>query len=193
MPSRPPSRLALRFLLRAGLFFIGLLIAAAGWAGFLQYRGNFHPVRAGEMYRSAQPSPEALTNWAGVNGIRSVVNLRGASDSDWYRDEIATSKRLGLAHADFRMSAGEHLTPARANELLALLDSMPGPVLIHCKSGADRTGLASALWLARHGGGEEAAESQISFRFGHVSLPLTAAWPMDQSWEALEPEMGFAS
>ena len=42
-------------------------------------------------------------------------------------------------------------------------------------------------------GGEKRAEGQISFRYGHVGLPFTAAWPMDQSWEALEPSLGFES
>lgn len=73
---------------------------------------------------------------------------------------------------------------------MALLDSLPKPVLIHCMGGADRTGLAAALYLASLGQGEAKAEAQISFRSGHALLPVSAAWPMDQSWEAMEPSFG---
>ncbi|MDB6454459.1 tyrosine-protein phosphatase [Falsirhodobacter sp. 20TX0035] len=76
---------------------------------------------------------------------------------------------------------------------MALLRAAPKPVLIHCMSGADRTGLASALLLANLNHDEDAAERQISFRYGHISIPYTAAWPMDQSWEALEGWLGFSS
>ena len=82
----------------------------------------------------------------------------------------------------------------RAAQLAALLRDAPKPVLIHCRSGADRTGLEPALYLAAvAGSSEDAAEGQISLYYGHVSLPVSAAWPMDRSWEVLEPWLGFSS
>ena len=149
--------------------------------------GNFHPVVAGEAYRSAQPDARELRAWVARTGIRSVVNLRVPhAGTPWYDEEMAASQALGLAHYDFTMSASEGLDRARAAALIALLRDAPKPVLIHCRSGSDRTGLAAALYLADRGAGEAAAETQISLRYGHVSLPHTAAWPIDQSWEALE-------
>lgn len=163
-----------------------------GHAASLQMSGNFHPILEGEAYRSAQPTAESLARWTVEKGLRSVLNLRGENpDSPWWREEAAAAERLGLVHADFRMSASEDLPQARAAELLALLKSLPKPLLIHCRSGSDRTGLAAALYLAEAGEGEARAESQISFRYGHVSLPFTAAWPMDRSWEALEGWLGY--
>ena len=91
------------------------------------------------------------------------------------------------------MSAGRQLDRDHAAALVALMRSVPKPVLIHCLSGADRTGLASALLLADLDHDEKAAERQISFRYGHIAIPHTAAWPMDQSWEALEDWLGFPS
>lgn len=128
-----------------------------------------------------------------AHGIRSVLNLRGASDRGWYHDEIEMARRLGVTHADFAMRASKVLSPERARQLIALMQSLPKPLLIHCQQGADRTGLAAALYLAANGGGEAEAESQISFRYGHVSLPLSSAWPMDESWEAMERPLGFES
>jgi protein tyrosine/serine phosphatase len=42
------------------------------------------------------------------------------------------------------------------------------PVLMHCKSGADRAGLASGLVLMFGGGTAADALGQLSLRFGHV-------------------------
>ena len=38
--------------------------------------------------------------------------------------------------------------------------------------------------------GKARAEEQISLRYCHVALPVSAAWPTDQSWEGLEPSLG---
>lgn len=169
------------------------VVAGAGWASWLQQSGNLHEVLEGKVYRSAQPSAAQLVEWTTAYGFRSVLNLRGPSDADWYRAEQKTAARLTLTHADFAMRDSEILTLDRAAALMALMEALPKPVLIHCKAGADRTGLASALFLAGAGQGEALAEAQISFRYGHVSLPVSAAWPMDQSWEAMEASFGFDS
>ena len=169
------------------------VVAGAGWASLLQQSGNLHAVLEGEVYRSAQPSAAQLEEWTAAHGIRSVLNLRGPSDADWYRAERQTAARLTLQHADFAMRDSEILTPDRAAALMALMEALPKPMLLHCTAGADRTGLAAALYLAGAGQAEALAEAQISIRYGHVSLPVSAAWPMDQSWEAMEASFGFDS
>ncbi len=196
MPDSPfprRSRRVLRWLARSAALVLLALLLAGGWAGWLRHSGNFHAVVAGEVYRSAQPSPAQLARWSKDHRLGSVLNLRGASSAGWYQGEISASRALGLVHADFAMKDHEKLTPERAARLMALIDSLPKPVLIHCKAGADRTGLAAALYLARHGETEARAEAQLSFRFGHVGLPVSAAWAMDQSWEEMEPALGFES
>jgi protein tyrosine/serine phosphatase len=155
--------------------------------------GNFHTVIAGELYRSAQPSPTQLERYARTFGIKTVINLRGANESaSWYRAEIDESKRLGLAHDDFRMSSRTELTQGEAAALISLFKSAQKPILIHCTDGSDRTSLASALYIAAVARlGEEAAEEQISIRYGHIAMPLSPTWPMDMTFEALEPWLGF--
>ncbi|MFD2031462.1 tyrosine-protein phosphatase [Ancylobacter dichloromethanicus] len=46
------------------------------------------------------------------------------------------------------------------------------PILIHCQAGADRSGLASALYLAaiKKNSAEAEAEAQLSIRYGHFFL-----------------------
>lgn len=172
----------------------GVFLACLLWLGYLHVTGNFHAVIAGEFYRSAQIGRADLSAYVGRYGIASVVNLRGANPgTPWYDEEVAAAADLGIAHHDFRMSAGTEIDRIEADRLVALLRDVPKPVLVHCQAGSDRTGLASALYLAAIAGrGEEEAEWQLSLLYGHIGLwRLSAAWPMNISWEVLEPWLGF--
>jgi protein tyrosine/serine phosphatase len=175
---------------------IGVGVAVLiGYLAVLHYSGNFHTVIEGELYRSAQVTGTELQDYTNQVGLKSVLNLRGPSpDSDWYKAEIADSARLGLVHADFALSASRQVTNEQAVELIALMRSLPKPLLIHCKHGSDRTGLLAALYMAAISGqDEDTAEAQLSLYFGHFSVPyLSAAYPMDESWERLEGMVGFA-
>ncbi|MBT9382824.1 tyrosine-protein phosphatase [Pseudooceanicola sp. CBS1P-1] len=189
--SRP--RVVLRGLARlaaAGGIVVFLL---AAWAGWLQLTGNVHTTLPGELYRSAQPDRAALTRAVETHGIRSVLNLRGPNPGkDWYDREIDASNDLGLVHADFALSARREPDAQRMADLIALMKSLPKPLLIHCRSGADRTGLAAALYLAALKDVPEAqAAGQLSFAFGHVSAAwLSKAAAMDRAfadWTAERP------
>jgi protein tyrosine/serine phosphatase len=165
-----------------------------GYAGYLQLTGNFHTVIAGQLYRSAQPSSAQLERYVRDNGIKTVINLRGNSgNAKWWAEEVAVSDRLGVRHVDFSMSAYKILTPARADELLALMREAPKPILIHCLSGADRTGLVSVLYSQQIAKvKEDTAEKQLSFAFGHVGIPyISSAYAMDESWNDLEKHYGL--
>lgn len=170
-------------------------LSVGGYLGALQLTGNFHQVVAGQLYRSAQPTAEDIAYYAKTYGIRTIINLRGDNNgSSWYDAEIAQAKTLGITHVDFGMSAHRELTQPEAATLIAILERAEKPVLIHCKAGADRSGLASALYVAAVAKlGEAAAEEQISIRYGHISLPVSAAYAMDRTFEALEPWLGFPS
>jgi protein tyrosine/serine phosphatase len=178
--------------LAAGAVGVAALI---GYLVVLHSSGNFHTVLEREVYRSGQPTAEQLQTYADEVGIKSVLNLRGADPrAGWYKQEIAQSEKLGLVHADFALSASRKVTVGEATELIALMRDLPKPLLIHCKHGSDRTGLVSALYLAAIAGqDEEVAEGQLSLYFGHFSVPyLSAAYPMDESWETFEHSLEFA-
>ena len=182
----------------ARILAIVFLVGAIGLKVFfvyLDWSGNFHEVVAGEVYRSNQVTPEALATYQAEHGIRSVLNLRGAEPGEaWYDDEIAASAALGLVHVDFRMTASEAFSEADAAKLIALMREMPKPVLVHCLYGADRTGLAMALYMgAIRGAGKAEAGGQLSIRYGHVGLPyLSNSYPMDESWTRLVRVLGIS-
>ncbi len=183
-------RLILRSFWIMGGAFASLLVYLAA----IQLTGNFHEVRAGELFRSAQPSGAMIETFAAEYGGRSVINLRGAAPgAPWYEEERAASRDLGLVHIDFAMSAERYFPPERAEQLIEVMKNAPKPLLIHCRSGSDRTGLASMLYLmALTDVGEDRAERELSIRYGHIGVPiLSAAWPMDESWEAFELAIGI--
>lgn len=180
---------------RSSLAALFVVVGIGAYVGYLQLSGNFNAVIAGEVYRSAQPSGAVLAEDAKQYGIKSIINLRGENSGvPWYEEEITAAKKLGIRHYDFGMSAGTILPKDRAEQLISLMARAEKPLLIHCQAGADRSGLASALYLAAIAkAGEKKAESQISLRFGHFSVPyLSHAYPMDVSFELLEPWLGFS-
>lgn len=170
-------------------------IAAGLYLSTLQLFGNFSEVIAGEYYRSAQPTPAKLARYARKHGIKTVLNLRGLNAKHrWYRDEVAASERLGIKHVDFKMSARRELTEAQIEQLICLLRDVPKPILVHCKSGSDRTGLVSAIYAYKIAGQAAVASRQISIRYGHIGIPhLSEAFAMDENWAKLEKAFATGS
>lgn len=171
----------------------GLGLIGGAYLVQIQVDGNFHPIVEGEAYRSNQPNVERLTDYVKKYGIKTIVNLRGASPGKkWYEDEVATAKTLGVNYLEFGMSSSKPLSAESGEKLIALLENAPKPILIHCKSGSDRTGLASALYIAAISkGGEKSAESQLSLFYGHFGFPLSPTYAMDRTFEILEPFLGY--
>ncbi len=133
------------------------------------FLGNLGVVDPGLVIRSAQPTSQ-LDSWARDFGLHSILNLRGGSSSDWwYEAEIHRTLEHGLAYYDLPLSATRRPTRRQLLILIDLLAHCRYPLLIHCKSGADRTGLASALYLmVRRGEPPERALGAFSLEFGHV-------------------------
>jgi protein tyrosine/serine phosphatase len=135
---------------------------------------NWGVVERGRLYRSNHPLPWQLRAAARRHGIRSVINLRGhraACGSDALGREEAA--RLGLVHADQPLESRGAPHKDRIQRLLQLYRTLPQPILIHCKSGADRTGLAAGVWHLMQGRGAAEAAAALTLRHGHVSAAKT--------------------
>jgi len=153
--------------------FLAVIVAARLW--YLEEQGNFHPITPGEAYRSAQLDQDELEYYIRKFEIRSIINLGGKDDDKpLYREEIATCRKLGVRHYDLGLSADKAPSSRQIQELLRLFDIGPRPVLIHCLGGADRSGLAAALWKVVIDGAPKAvAREHLSIRYGHLPFGPT--------------------
>jgi protein tyrosine phosphatase (PTP) superfamily phosphohydrolase (DUF442 family) len=135
------------------------------------FQGNLGVVDPGKVMRSAQPTSQ-LPTWVRDFQIKSILNLRGGSPADWWYDaEVRIAEESGLAYYDLPLSATRRPTRRELLVLIDILERCPYPLLIHCKSGADRTGLASALYLMlARAEPPDQAEGAFSIEFGHVPL-----------------------
>jgi protein tyrosine phosphatase (PTP) superfamily phosphohydrolase (DUF442 family) len=133
------------------------------------FEGNLGVVDPGLVMRSAQPTTQ-LPDWAKRYRLKSILNLRGGGPGDWwYGLEIKSSRENGMTYYDLPLSASRRPTRRELLQLIDILDRCSYPLLIHCKSGADRTGLASALYrMVRRGEPPESALASFSIEFGHV-------------------------
>ncbi len=155
---------------------VGLASAAGGEAGNVVVGRNFHTVVPGRVYRSRQLSAAALQQVVRAHGIRTVINLRGcAVPTRWYLDECRATHRVGVSLEDVAFSAGRLPAVADVRRLLEVLDRAEYPVLLHCRQGADRTGLAAgAVLLLEDGVTLAQARRQLGPRYGHVAVDRAA-------------------
>ena len=130
---------------------------------------NLHQIGPG-VYRSNQPSAAQLAALHDKVGLKAVLNLRGTTEQSFYLFEAETCQRLGITMADLSLSASQAPSKAKLEALYDLLQTLPRPLLIHCKSGADRTGLAAVMYLmAVEKQPFAVARRQLSFRYLHIA------------------------
>ena len=155
---------------RVGAALLAPALAVGVWAAYLRGTGNFHAVVPGEAYRSGQMNSNQLVRCIERNGIKSVINLRGANPrKDWWREEVAAAKAMGVEHRNVSLSSRRAVPPEKANQLLELYRELPKPVLIHCEGGADRAAFASALYVSEVARGSEAAAvREFSIWYGYM-------------------------
>lgn len=135
---------------------------------------NWAVVEPGRLYRSNHPLPWQLARAARRHGLRSVINLRAdaaRSGSDALGEWQAAALGLTHVYAPFESRGAPHRD--RILRLAELFRTLPEPVLVHCKSGADRAGLVAGIWLLLQGRPVAEALDQLHWRFGHVSASRT--------------------
>jgi protein tyrosine/serine phosphatase len=134
-----------------------------------------------ELVRTNQPWPHQLTAWR-RRGIKTVINLRGGFDASFHALERDACRRLGLKLVDFTVTSRE--VPSRAQILGAkqLFETITYPALMHCKSGADRAGVMSVLYMhfRKHKTIREAMD-QLHLRYLHVKQGKTGV--LDYTFE----------
>ena len=129
---------------------------------------NLHPI-SDEMWRSNQPNPRQIEEHVRRRGIKTILNLRGPSTRGYYLLEKEACEAHGVELIDFQVFSRDTPTVEKVLEAKALFDRIEYPALMHCKSGADRAGLMSVLYVIfRMGEPVSVAVRQLSKTYLHM-------------------------
>jgi protein tyrosine phosphatase (PTP) superfamily phosphohydrolase (DUF442 family) len=181
LPVRHPFVRAFRVV---GLLTLAVLLFLVGAYGYVHGGGNFHEVEKGVLYRSSWLGAEGLEKAITRHGVKSVLNLCGEQPGDaWYDGEVEVSRRRGIKFVSMGLSANTALDAAQLVNLTDALRDAPKPLLIHCRAGSDRTGLACAIYVASHGGSYRDAQAQLSLYYGHFPYFGSKSVAMDITLE----------
>lgn len=184
-----------RFLI---VFFVIITIIAF----FISSRENIHAIRrhgnakAPLVYRSAQLTPAKFKRFVKEKNIDVVLNLRGESKSKWYVNEAKAAKELDIQYYTYGFSAYRPPDRERFLKILDVLDKVKREkktLLIHCKAGADRTGLMSAVVqnYIYDMPVEAAKKDSLSFYYGHWVKPHGVLELVLDRYKPYEKQMSF--
>jgi protein tyrosine phosphatase (PTP) superfamily phosphohydrolase (DUF442 family) len=134
---------------------------------------NLAEVIPGRLYRSNHPTPSRLAAAKRKLGLHTLINLRGHRQCGSDALSRQASADLGLTHIDMAFESRGAPHRDRILRFAEIYRTLDAPALMHCKSGADRAGLASGLAIMFEGGTSADALKQLSWRFGHWSRSRT--------------------
>jgi protein tyrosine/serine phosphatase len=172
-------------------FFIiiptSLLLLSISYVLYFEVQGNFHTITPGEAYRSAQLDGHKLEYYIKKYNIKSILSVRGDNkNAGWYRDEIKTCIDNCVVRYSVALSVEHEPSQTDIKKITEIFNKARRPVLIHCKAGADRTGLVAAMWkVIVDKEPKSEAEKQLSLMFFHFSIGRTAS--LDRFFKKWQP------
>lgn len=120
------------------------------------------------LWRSNQPGRRRL-HALKAQGLQAILSLRGDSDDAASLVEKRAAAEVGLPLHFVRMRAHRLPRPEVLLDAVEKLRTLPKPLMVHCKSGADRTGLMVVIYLHVLKGRPLAqARRALSWRYGHA-------------------------
>ncbi len=169
MPKKVSKKIIIAAILTVALFALGLG-GYYGWRNPTRRSNpiNFSVVVPDKLYRSGQPRADDLRRMAKEYGIKTVVCMSADGDEGWGVRKAA--QELGIKVVGIKMSETLIPGPEQSSLVLKLITgrpvkyrdyermiqewpgpaddpvSFPGPVLLHCYKGKDRTGYMIALY-----------------------------------------------
>jgi tyrosine-protein phosphatase SIW14 len=108
---------------------------------------NFDQVDT-HVYRGGQPTDEGF-QYLAKRGVKTIIDLREADDRSKAEERAVTV--AGMQYVNVPMTGLTPPTEAEITRILSMLeDSATGPIFVHCKRGADRTGAVIAAYHIDH-------------------------------------------
>jgi len=110
------------------------------------FRFNFHEI-APNIFRSSQPTMWQLERLTEKYNITTIVNLKDANrESPYFHFEEEKCEELGLKLINVGIFSRGFPKYEKLLEYKKIIDELDEPTLIHCKAGADRTGIFCTLY-----------------------------------------------
>ncbi|MBC7740978.1 MAG: tyrosine-protein phosphatase [Bdellovibrionaceae bacterium] len=133
---------------------------------------NFDVVEPNRVYRSAQLDEKELVEIIDKYQIKTVISLRGSPQKTmFYEAEEPIIFKKGV-HYEYMMLSDDHFPePLLIQHILDIFSTKQYPMLIHCRVGADRTGMIAGIYqkIINKKSLEESLE-QLTFRNWHVQF-----------------------
>jgi protein tyrosine/serine phosphatase len=138
------------------------VLSIPGWAADVSGVDNFHEIND-HVYRGAQPTPRGFQSLSAL-GIKTVIDLRESGGRSRAEQKLVEADSMHYVNIPLK----GRVAPSDADvaRLLALFENRSaGPVFIHCRRGADRTGTICACYRIAHDGwsNEKALSEARSF------------------------------
>lgn len=147
---------------------------------------RFYAVVEGEIYRSAQPSEDTLVHIINHKKIKTIINLRsGENESRWFLREKEIAERNNISLYNYHLQAHELPEYRMLYAIVETLIKAERPILIHCRKGADRAGLISAIALSMvRDPPLSVLKEQFSWKYGVFPLYKSAGSLLFSRYEA---------
>jgi len=146
---------------------LGSAFAGSQVAGIPRfYQVNEH------VYRGGQVTDEAFRSLARL-GIKTIVDLRGSDERAGSEKEVVEA--AGMRYVNVPMKGMHRPSDEQIAQALAILnDVSAGPVFVHCRRGADRTGTVIAVYRITHDHwqNQEALKEARAIGMSWIQFPL---------------------
>jgi len=114
------------------------------------------------IYRGAQPDEAAIASLQRL-GVKTIVNLR--MPDDVWKGEETEARAHGILYTNLPLRGDGRPTDEQVHTVLKVIETLPGPVFIHCRHGCDRTGTIVACYRIKHDqwNGEKALTEAVHY------------------------------
>jgi tyrosine-protein phosphatase SIW14 len=108
---------------------------------------NLHQVDQ-KVYRGAQPTDAGFQTLAKM-GVRTIIDLRGPEHSESHEKQVVEA--AGMRYVSIPMKGMIEPSENQISGALTVMNNPDaGPVFVHCRRGADRTGAVVACYRISH-------------------------------------------
>ena len=153
--------------------------------------GKYKVIAEGKLYRSRQPSGLQYSVLLQRQDFTRIINLRfPGEDPQAFVEEKNFCRREDIEFISMPIPA-QGPTRSQVKQFLRLIDTSPGPVLVHCEHGRNRTGIMCAIYrIARQGVPVEQAlrEELAAYNIRRVTTNREAIIEMLQQFVSISPQ-----